>query len=151
MKINSIKPAVTKFIDNVKYEKEQKFLNKYVQVHDEGMSADAYKEIMKARKTIANYVAPKAVAVDIYSNGSESKKGLDIVVQDLLHSKKTSRTMNADTKAIHNHVVDDYIVVDHAWDGVQQTRLTTHEYEETFLKTLYRNISEMVNNLQGKK
>lgn len=156
MKLNAIKPAIVKFIDNSKYNKEQKILNKFVHV-DPNINPAAYNEIMKARKTIANYAISERVTVDIYNFSNKEVQNtakpneLTVIVQDILHGKSLKKNMSDNVNATHKHVEEDYFVVDYPWDGTQQTRITTHEYEDNFLRALYRNISDMVGKLQGKK
>ncbi len=157
MKIPSIKNRITNFLDYRKYNKEQKFINKYVKIHSNRKYNDAFTQINKARKTIANYAADKGVVIDVYDvervpelPNSTSRK-LMLEVTDLLTGKCKNKVLDARTDRTYPHVENDYIVIDYPHDGIQQTRLTKHEYEDTFLRYLYRNIENLTNKLQGKK
>ena len=57
--------------------------------------------------------------------------------------------VSARTDKLHIHTVPDYIVVDNMQYGVQQTRLTAHEFEDNFIRNLYKNIEELVKKVQN--
>lgn len=163
MKLFPIRNKIEQFIEVRKYIKERNYLNKYVNIHDISINDDAYKQMHTARKGIANYLADKCMAVDIYdaqntagaaaksASGVNLKDKIRVEVTDLLFGKTTSRFLNADTKETTIHSVPDYFVVEYVEDGLQQTRLTSHDYEDNFLRNLYRNISEMANSLRPEK
>lgn len=164
MKLFPIRNKINQFIEVRKYIKERNYLNKYVNIHDLSINDDAYKQMHTARKGLADHLlADKCMAVDIYDaqntvgaaaksdSAVNLKDKIRVEVTDLLFGKTTSRILNADTKETTIHSVPDYFVVEHVEDGLQQTRLTSHDYEENFLRNLYRNISEMVNSLRPEK
>ena len=75
---------------------------------------------------------------------------ISIRAQDMLTEKSGIRLMGADTKATYPHVENDYFQIDDLSEGIQYPRITTHEYEDNFLRALYRNVSEMVEDIRGK-
>lgn len=64
MKTKSIGTKFTRFLENRKYEKEQKFLNKYCNISDK-LDRDTFELLFPSRKTIANYAKSKNVSVEI--------------------------------------------------------------------------------------
>lgn len=44
----------------------------------------------------------------------------------------------------------DYFVVEDAQEGIQWTRLTSHEYEDNFLRMVYRKIGSLTEKLAKK-
>lgn len=156
MRIPSIKNKITNFLDNRKYNKEQKFINKYVKIHSNN-NHDAFTQIDEAAKTIANYASNKGVTIDIYdvervpelTNNTNRKLMLEVT--NLSTGKCKNKILEANTNKTYHHVEDDYFVVDDPYDGIQLVRLTKHDYEDNFLKYLYRNIENLTNKLNGKK
>lgn len=163
MKIPPIGNRITRFFETKKLNREQKLIDNFVKIHNDQPHNDAFVQIDKAKKTIANYALAKGVSVDIYS--AEAMLGehdsplfeerlhnkLMLKVTDMLTGKNESRFLNARTDITYPHIENDYFVIDYPQDDIQRTRLTKHEYEDNFLKYLYRNIESMVNNIQGKK
>lgn len=171
-----ILPTIGAKLSSYKSNKLAKYLDKYCAV-----SADIDKPILKelsgARKGIADFAKSKGVRVEI--SDAEKKMAnqffefdiderhvkkaavgnLDITVTQLKPQRKggfqvveaLSAFVSKDTKKITNHTVPDYIVIDYPQDGIQRTRLTSHQYEDTFLKTIYRKVAQMANALQVKK
>lgn len=163
MKIPPIKNKIAKFLDNRKYNKEQKFINNFIMIHNDQPYTDAFIKINEAKKTIANYAASKGVSVDIYSAGAmlgehdsplfeeHLHNKLMLKVTDLLTGENEHKFLTARTDITYPHVENDYFVIDYPQEGIQQTRLTKHEYEDNFLRYLYRNIENLTNTLQSKK
>ncbi len=69
MRIPPIKSKVIRFLEIRKYEKEQKFLNKFCNISNE-IEGDTFTQLNSARKTIANYAKSKGVTVDIEPGNS---------------------------------------------------------------------------------
>lgn len=163
MKISPLRKKFAQFIEIQKYRKEERFINNYVTIHNDSTYGDSYKQMYKARKTMANYAADKGVKIDIYDARHELgehdspivendlAEKLSVYVTNLLSNKQTKRFVSARTDEIHPHVVNDYFVVEIPSDGIQQVRLTKHEYEDTFLRNLYRNIEDMTNKVLNNK
>lgn len=160
MRISNIKKNFSSFIRIKKYEQEQRFLDKYIKIHNNTTYGDSYQQMHNARKTIANYLSHKGVAIDIYDARQHLDEFASPVLEDklsdklyikatnLLNNKKASKMVSARTDKTCTHVVPDYIVIDYPADGVQQTRLTSHEYEDNFIRNLYRNIEELVKKVE---
>jgi len=156
-------PSIKHIIKIRKINRERQFLDNYVHIDNNIPNRTAVRQMYKARKGIANYAQDKGVSIDIFNARQElgehdspiledyfSDK-LSLHVTDLLTSKSEQKIISARTDVTHTHVVPDYIVIDYADDGIQQTRLTTHEYEDTFLRHLYRNIENLVKSVQNRK
>ena len=162
MKISSIKAYTNKLITNIERRNEQKYLDRYVRLHCDSMNEDTAKELLNCRTTLANYLSKKGVSVDIYDAGHEMDELTDSVLERLLENKISIRAqdmlteksgiclMGADTKATYPHIENDYFQIDNLAEGIQYPRITTHEYEDNFLRALYRNVSEMVEDIRGK-
>ena len=161
MKINSVKNAISTFVHNNKYKREQRFLDNYINIYNNTTYGDSYQQMVSARKTIANYLRDKGVSIDIYEARQILGEHDSPVIEDklndklwveatnLLTSKHSSKVVSARTDKVHIHTVPDYIVIDNVQDGVQQTRLTSHEFEDNFIRNLYRNIEELVKKVQN--
>lgn len=161
MKMSSIKNTISTYVRNNNYRREQRFLDNYVNIHNNTTYGDSYQQMMSARKTIANYLRDKGVAIDIYdarqmlgehdSPVIEDKLSDELWVEatDLLTNKHLAKVVSAKTDKVHIHTVSDYIVVNNVQDGVQQTRLTSHKFEDNFIRNLYRNIEELVKKVQN--
>ena len=143
----TIKSKITRFLDIRKYEKEQKFLNKYCNISND-LEGDTFTQLHTARKTIANYAKSKGVTVefadaerkmlgeqfewDISEKYAKkiAKDHLSITVKPLKRNGIVSSIgayAHKDTSKTHLHTVNDYFVVEIPEDGLQQTRLTKHE------------------------
>lgn len=152
MRIPPIKSKVIRFLEIRKYEKEQKFLNKFCNISNE-IEGDTFTQLNSAQKTIANYAKSKGVTVEIRDAEKEvAKNKLKVTVRPLkeLPERKggrllsTSEYVSKDTSETHLHTVDDYFVVELPEDGLQQIRLTKHENEDNFLRHIYRVIENNV-------
>lgn len=163
MKISSIKAGAERLMANIERRNEQKYLDNYVRVHDNFMHEDTARELFGCRKTLANYLSREGVSVDIYDatydmdpmidSVSEKFLGNKIIIhaKDILTGKTEGRLMGADTKATYPHVEKGYFQIDDPSEGIEFPRITTHEYEDTFLRALYRNVSDLVNSIRGRK
>lgn len=163
MKINSIKAGAEKFIRNIKCRNEDRYLNNYIRIHDNFMNENTAKELMECRKTLANYLSREGVSIDIYEAGHEmgeivnptlekaSENKISIHAKDILTGRSETHLMVADTKATYPHIEKDYFQIDNPSEGIEFSRITTHEYEDTFLRALYRNVSDIVNSIRGRK
>lgn len=161
MKINNIKNKFSNFVRIRNCEKEQRFLDKYVKIHDNTTYGDSYQQMCSSRKTIANYLRDKGVSIDIYDARkmmgehdspiveNRLSEALYIEAKNLLSNKKASKFVSAKTDESRIHKVPDYIVIDYPAEGIQQTRLTSHEYEDNFVRHLYRSIEDLVKKVQG--
>lgn len=158
-----IPTRITTFIENSKYEKEKKFLNKYVSL-DWNLDDATYNKLCEARKTIANYVAPKGVTVEISDprrllTGEEPAEvrnylgtKLNIEVKDMLTGEVDGRLLSSQVDNMYPYKTMKIVVVDNLKDDLQEGyEIVGHEYQEPFLRYIYRNIVDMVNNIQKRK
>lgn len=159
MKIPSIKNRIRIILANHRIEKENKFLNNYINIHNNTTYGDSFQQMNTARKTIANYAQEKGVTIDIYDARKElcehdspimedylSDK-LSIHVTDLLTNQQEQRIISARTDITHPHIE----VIESPANGTQAAHVTRLEYQDNFLRHLYRNIENMVNTLQSRK
>jgi hypothetical protein len=158
VKIYQISSQVEKLIDRYKYNKEQKYLNKYANIH--GYIGNSNEEIYNARKVLANYAKDKGVSIDVYAAGSQktaeeimqSKKQnqldnyVSVIVKSLTTGKSTSRIIDVDANKIHDFKRNiGYSYIEDPADGIEQVRIFKGQYEDNFLRHLYREVSDMVN------
>lgn len=163
MKLQQLKNSFSRFAEIKKYEKEAKFLDKHITIHNNTTYGDSFQQMNQARKTLANYAKKEKVKIDIYDARHELSEDASPIIEDKLSQKlsvyvtdkksgrKTQKFVSAKTDETHPYVENDYIVVDFPEDDLQMTRITKHEYEDNFLRHLYRNIGNMVNELHDKK
>lgn len=161
MKIQRIINNIQNKVDFIKYKNKQNFVNKFVPINDTGSNPKALNEIYQVRDRLAKEASSNGVCIEIFDktnaiNGSEAAevsrdKNLLVRVTNLLNNKNILRVVNGDTEKISQHKTNSYIVIDYPADGIQQTRITTSTYEDTFLRNLYRNIADMTNKVLGKK
>lgn len=171
MKVSSIK----RMISNYRYNRENRFLDKYCRL-DGNLDAEVSKQLYPTRKVIANYAKSKGVIVEIADAEKKlaketfefdiderqmrraSEGNLSISVTQEKPSKKGGMKIvesltdfvSKDTKAITIHKVPDYIVVHDPSEGIEQVRITSHEYEDSFLRSVYRTISSLAEKLSKK-
>lgn len=154
MKIAAIRNNVTRFMKNKNYEKEQQFLNKFCKINN-NVEGDTFTQLYSARKTIANYAKNKGITIEIADAEKKfAEDKLAIKVKPLINiGNTTSITTYApkNTKETHLHTVNDYFVIELPHDGIQQIRLTKHEYEDNFLRNVYRKIENVVKTLEKEK
>jgi hypothetical protein len=162
MKVYQVKNQIVKMLDSHNYNKEQKFLDKYVNIH--GYTGNSDKEINTARKVLANYAKEKGVTIDIFAKGSQNSEEISqnvaknpmenrvlVVVKDLLSGKSSNRIVDVDKNKtyMHDKTIGFYYIEDEE-EGVEMTRVFKGQYEDSFLRHLYRNISDMVYRLLPK-
>jgi hypothetical protein len=148
VKIYQIKNQFVKLVDRYNYNKEQKFLNKYVNIH--GYLGNSNNKIFEARKGLANYAQAEGVTIDIFAKGSQeteevlaqnaSKNPMEnkvlVVVKNMLTGKASEKTVDVD--------------INKTYKNSEITPNCKSEYEDNFLRNLYRNIAKMANNCLAK-
>lgn len=175
--MNTIKPnlrtKITRYISNAKYNREQKNINKYLDLND-NIGADAYNQLYSAKKTIANYAKSKGVTIEIADAESllvndryefdiderfvqrAAKNNLKVTIRPLkkLPMRKggrllsTSEFVSKDTSKTHLHTVDNFFMVEIPSDGLQQTRVAKVQHEDNFLRNIYRTIESRIKAFQ---
>jgi hypothetical protein len=149
-------------IERYKINKEQKNLNRYVNIHD--YLGNANDDIYNARKVLANYARTKGVSIDIFTASKKTEEELanntknqldnhvSVIVKDLLTGKVTQRIIDADVNKTHNvQKKIGYGYIENHADGTERVVPFKGEYEDNFLRHLYRNITEMVDSHFSKK
>lgn len=162
MKISSIKTGIQNFATKVKMAHEEAFLNSCVAIHGKTMESDTFNKLHDARKMIANYIADEGICLDIYSAGKWIKKDnanpaklikedkIVIIAEDIIGKEKAERMINADSKVTYPHIEKDYFQVDNPSDEIQYSRLTSHKYEDPFLRYVYRTVVDLVEELKSR-
>jgi hypothetical protein len=158
MRISAVRQAISKFIERDKYQREQYFIKRMVSLDGDMINRDAYLQLDEARKTLANYAFDKGVHIDIASarknpNSTKEDAGkIAVRVTDMFTLKTTQKTLDADVNKIYPYREKDYIVINHEKDGIQHTKIFDKlSCEDTFLRHVYRQISEMAKTVrQGK-
>lgn len=152
-----IRSRIARYIENVRYNREQKFLDKYVRIHDE-INGDTYTKLDSARKTMANFAKNKGITIDIYDARRELQddelvsckleddfaKKLSVHVTDLLTGKRSWKLVNAKTDKSIVNSTNENIIPGNPMSG-------KNEFEDNFLRNLYRKVEEMVNQIQNNK
>jgi hypothetical protein len=159
MKVMGIGKKFTRMIEIAKYEKKQKFLNKYVNI-DTTINNDAYKQLYVAREGVANYLSKKGLTVEIKDarNRLEEpcnpmlkeklKDKLDIFVTDMTTGRVEGEIIDGNVNKIITNTKKDYIVIDDPSEGTQIVRLTEHSNENNFLRNFYLNVEKLANRFQ---
>lgn len=77
---------------------------------------------------------------------------MNVTVKDILTNKSENRLLNTDTHSSYIHKKKRVFVTDNQKDYIQEgEKRTVGEYNDNFLRYVYRNITEMVKDLQKKK
>lgn len=157
-----IPKPVAKFIKNRRLENERKFINRFMHL-DLNLKSDTYDKLYEARKTLANYAASKNVAIE-FSNATEllgehdtpiieNYLGLrmNVTVKDILTNKSENRLLSTNPQGSYIYKKKKVFVTNNQKDGIQEgEKRTVGEYDDNFLKYVYRNITKMVKDLQKK-
>jgi hypothetical protein len=153
MKISAISSKITKAIDNYKFSREHKFINKFMTIHPSIPNGEARNLLLEVQPGLAHHVARDGVSLEFYGVSVANKEqhavdGIKIKATNLLNGKTSHNTISSDTKTTTLHVVPDYIVIDYPEDGIQRVRLTQHEYSDNFLRNIYRNVDKLLKQVQ---
>ena len=163
MKLQKIAQVIEKRINVLKYEKEQKFINKYFKIYDNTMANDTFEKMQEAKKTIANYAKNKGVAIEVYDAKTEAidlgnaaiensfADKIKLVITDLKTKAEKSRCIYAlDDKNPQSAVLEKTknVMVYDSKEGVERMTKVKSTFEENFLRYLYRNIEELTKSLK---
>ncbi len=158
MKIQSVKQIIERKIQNARYEKNQRLINKYLKINDRTIAYDSYDKIFEARETIANYAKKNDVSVQIsdarrYLGEHDSgfmenylSDKISIIVTNLktkLSEERIIPVINDKSSQKHIYTTSKSVMLDIASEGLQKITNVKSHFEENFLRNLYRNISEM--------
>lgn len=171
--LTPINSKITGLFDTIRLKREQKFLNKFCTISSD-IEGDTFTQLNSARKTIANYAKSKGVTVEFADAEkkvareqfewdidekmakSAAKDKLSITVKPLkkLQMRKggslmsSSRYVSKDTSETHLYKFKKPILINIASDGVQRTAAGNFEYEDNFLKHVYRIIEKNVKTVE---
>lgn len=155
-----IMPKISKIFNNIKYNKEQKMINDYVNL-DWTMEADTFNKLYEARKTIANYARNKGVTVsitraekDIPENHSAFEEQhlsgkIKVLVSDLFGTRESGAYIPADPNSTGTYSVQKTLLFNVPGEDTQIVRKTVSVHEDNFLRTVYRTIEHAVKNISG--
>ena len=167
MKLSRIGQAIQRKIKTYKYNKEQKFINKHIKIHDNTVPYDCYEKMCEARKTIANYAKHNGVSVDIYDAKREfveyeefdNHSIEDYLTDKLLISVRDLKTDNQETliiPAINDKspikqmlVVEKKVVVQDPSEGTERIVTIKSHNEQNFLQYLYHYIAELTKKVKA--
>lgn len=163
MRTQSITQEIINQFKNYKIARHEKMIDKYFKIKDTSLPYDSYEKMYTARETIANYAKHNGVSIEI--NDARNELGefdspifenimsgkINIVVKNLknkLVQRKIISAINDNDPRKVYHEITKKIMVNIPEDGTQRIAETKSYSEETFLRNLYRHISEMTNNIK---
>ncbi len=142
MNIKNIKQpihAIGSKIKNMRIEKHQAEINKYVKI-EQGKNDDAYKQIFTAQEMLANYAKAKNIKINISDTPTSSGKLINV---DVTKNHITfGESINADTSLILNAERSNVRMLENK-DGLNYLNRGKFTSEDTFLKNLYRVIQNL--------
>lgn len=161
-----LKTRISKFVQNIKYERKQKFLDKYCRISDD-IEGDAYIKLDSARETIANYAKSKGVTVKIGDAEKEvakenfefdidekytkrmTKNKLKVTVSPLkeLSKSKGVRLLSSSEYISKNTSKNDFYASEEI-DSSNKAFSITNKIEYNFLQNIYRVIENQIKALQ---
>lgn len=136
IKFHNIQNKINRFVRIRKYEKEQQFINKYVQIKQLDIPYDEYQKIDTAKKTLANYAKHNNVKIKIL-NGSDNFVESEIDSPTIIKQENTLR--------------NDCLKLE-VQDLKTKTVLSSYflkNSDENTLKLIYRILGNIVKNLKG--
>lgn len=143
MRISKILNQVQNKINIHNYEKQQKFINHYVNIENTTNNLPAMKEIYQAREILANYASNKGVRLDIVDSAQTAEKTSDkllVKVTNILSGRKAEAEVAADTTAIYPKEKANKCLLHNSESGCEYQYTGKNYIEDNFLRNLYRNI-----------
>lgn len=146
MKLSANKSPISKlnkFIENYKYEKHQKELNRLVNLENV-TQADAHAQLYDAREVLANYAKANNVRLS-FRTVPEEKLSITVMNKQNVHNG----TINSDTSAIETverpieRMLEDKDGLNYIWKGKES-------HEDNFLKRVYRQIDMLTYSIKPK-
>ena len=164
MKINKMNSQVQKKINTKKIINRQNLVNRFVNTNGMDSSCEAYREIEKAKGTIANYAQKHAVSVDIfdpsnsiYMNETQQtlknslKNNLTVRVSNLLSDKTKEAIIPSDVNKTYIHSKENSRLLSNRDSGTDYTYTSHMTSEDNFIRMLYRHIAQLTNEVTAKK
>ena len=143
-----------------------RFKPKFVNIHTNEMPAESAKSLESARGMLENYAKHKKISIDVYGGqrllendfmetfpevASGFKKQLQIVVEDLKTKKYGFSLVPADTKSSTVNSKSKPFVIEDVSEGTQYVRRVKQNYEDSFLRNVYRKIENLTQKVKNKK
>ena len=154
MKVPSVKNAFHSMVEGVRARKAQRLDNlmkSHCKINDKGMSNEVLEQLETAQRTLGNYAHANDSFITINSINEgvvQPANRLSVTV----YNKKNGQTMEAlldeDVNKIHNHVEFDHRLYNTSDETQIVRRFTKENFEDNFLRNLYRYVEIMTNHLK---
>lgn len=157
----NLRTKITRYISNVKYNREQKNINKYLDLND-NIGADAYNQLYSAKKTIANYAknndvrikisqgTPADVLCDFLRGGGTPRDQFSIWLQIFNRNTgmKAQGVVSPKTNKLFPKISRKNVMIHNVETGTQRNASVTSFTQDTFLRNVYRKIEELTNKVK---
>ena len=148
-----------------KYEKHKNEVNLLVDTAGLKKHIDAYNKIALAKETIANYAKKNTVSIDIFDTASSAEFAkntkpelaesmndcITIRVKDMLTGKAKDAIVPAETERSYIYTRSNTRMLHNTEDGTEYIYQGAAAHEDNFIRTIYRYISRLTNDVKGKK
>ncbi len=165
MSISKIIGKIQNKIKISQYEKHKKEINRLVDTTGLQKHIKAYNEIALAKETIANFAKKNTVTVDIFDTSATMNFAKDITpefaksaddlitirVTDMLTGKSKDAIMPANTKQSYIYTHSNPRMLHDVEAGTEYIYQGYSSHDDNFIRTIYRNISNLTNAIKGKK
>lgn len=161
----NIKP-VTRLKNTIKEYTVKKFdknIKKYMEIHDVyHINDDTLRQIYDSESTLVNYARNKNIKINIYkgdhvlgdmTSASEENRvanKLFVTVTDLANSREKQALIPENPYKIYLNEKTGYRIYETTDDTQFARKYIVESFEDTFLRNLYRTISNMVKDLKAK-
>ncbi len=147
------------------YEKHKKEVNLLVDTEGLKKHIDVYNEIALAKETIANFAKKNTVSIDIFDTASSAEFAkntkpelaesmndcITIRVKDMLTGRAKDAIMPAQTKGSYLYTRSNTRMLHNPEEGTEYIYQGEAAHEDNFIRTVYRYISRLTNDVKGKK
>lgn len=154
---NSFFAKLSTRINNYKYEAKQAGLNKYCKIHDmDGALISPAQELYTAQEVIANFAKKNNIRIDIFDakealknteGNTEFVKSIgdkfNVIATNLKTGKTASRFVESNTQTVYPKTTESTMLMSDIQQGRQIVRIDRRYIEDTFLRNMYRNISDL--------
>ena len=165
MKIGKIFNRLQEKIKIRNYEKHKNEVNLLVDTAGLKKHIDAYNKIALAKETIANYAKKNTVSIDIFDTASSAEFAkntkpelaesmndcITIRVKDMLTGKTKDAIVPAETERSYIYTRSNTRMLHNTEDGTEYIYQGAAAHEDNFIRTIYRYISRLTNDVKGKK
>ena len=154
MKVPSVKNAFHSVVESVQARKAQrldKIMKNHCIIHDKGMSNEVLEQLETAQRTLGNYAYANDsfIAINSINEGVvQPTNRLSVTVFNKKNGKTMEALLDEDVNKIHNHVEFDHRLYDTSDETQVVRRFTKENFEDNFLRNLYRYVEVMTNHLK---